>query len=202
MAYPYQEESNCYYNESKWLQTGACMCTRIDRNKIDRRIVNVTEFKKCLHRFVNLIYLVITEGILWGGLQVPYFYFLFSFILWYFAHSSSLKLYQAFSSIVLLTVPSNNRVINQIESSVNRNYYNQILNLDSEVDQNIYIYIYIYIYIFNNIDIYFPLRKYWIEIHSEPIRTILIHRDICIRANANHSEPIRETFCNSFDEKR
>ena len=47
-----------------------------------------------------------------------------------------------------------------------------------------------------------PWRKYRIGIHSEPIRTIPIHVDICIRANANHSEPIRKTFCNSFDEKR
>ena len=33
-------------------------------------------------------------------------------------------------------------------------------------------------------------RKYRIEIYSESLRTILIHSDICIRANANHSEPI------------
>ena len=46
-----------------------------------------------------------------------------------------------------------------------------------------------------------PWRKYRIGIHSEPIRTIPIHSDICIRANANHSERIRKTFCNSFDEK-
>ena len=45
-------------------------------------------------------------------------------------------------------------------------------------------------------------RKYQIGIHSEPIRTIPIHSDICIRANANHSEPIQKTFCKSFDEKR
>ena len=44
-------------------------------------------------------------------------------------------------------------------------------------------------------------RKYRIGIHSEPIRTIPIHSDICIRANANHSEPIRKTFCISFDKK-
>ena len=31
---------------------------------------------------------------------------------------------------------------------------------------------------------------------------IPIHSDICIRANANNSEPIRKTFCISFDEKR
>ena len=49
---------------------------------------------------------------------------------------------------------------------------------------------------------YHPWRKYRIGIHLEPIRTILIYSDICIRANANHSEPIRKTFCNSFDEKR
>ena len=39
-----------------------------------------------------------------------------------------------------------------------------------------------------------PWRKYRIGIHSEPIRTIPIHSDICIWANANHSEPIRKTF--------
>ena len=38
--------------------------------------------------------------------------------------------------------------------------------------------------------------------HSEPVRTIPIHSDICIRANANHSEPIRKTFCIWFDKKR
>ena len=47
-----------------------------------------------------------------------------------------------------------------------------------------------------------PWRKYRIGIHSEPIRTIPIHSDICIQANPNHSEPIRKMFCNSFDEKR
>ena len=45
-------------------------------------------------------------------------------------------------------------------------------------------------------------RKYQIEIHSESIRTIPIRFDICIRANANHSEPIQKTFCISFDEKQ
>ena len=34
-----------------------------------------------------------------------------------------------------------------------------------------------------------PWRKCRIEIHSESIRTFPIHSDICIRANANHSEP-------------
>ena len=34
----------------------------------------------------------------------------------------------------------------------------------------------------------------WIGTHSDPIRTIPIHSDICIRANANHSEPIRKTY--------
>ena len=34
-------------------------------------------------------------------------------------------------------------------------------------------------------------RKYRIGIHSRPIKTIPIHSDICIRANANHSETIR-----------
>ena len=38
--------------------------------------------------------------------------------------------------------------------------------------------------------------------YSNSIRTIPIHSDICIRANANHSEPIRKTFCISFDKKR
>ena len=46
-----------------------------------------------------------------------------------------------------------------------------------------------------------PWRKYRIGIHSEPIRTIPIHSDICIGANANHSEDIRKKFYNSFDEK-
>ena len=43
-------------------------------------------------------------------------------------------------------------------------------------------------------------RKYRIEIHSESIRTIPIHSDIYIQANANHSEQFRKTFCISFDE--
>ena len=47
-----------------------------------------------------------------------------------------------------------------------------------------------------------PWRKYRIGIHSEPIRTIPILSDICIQANANYSEPIRKTFCISFDKKR
>ena len=47
-----------------------------------------------------------------------------------------------------------------------------------------------------------PWRKYRLGIHSKPIRTIPIHSGICIRANKNHSEPIRKIFCNSFDEKR
>ena len=46
------------------------------------------------------------------------------------------------------------------------------------------------------------LIKYRIEIHSEPLRTIPIHSDIYIRANANHFEPIQKAFCISFDEKR
>ena len=45
-----------------------------------------------------------------------------------------------------------------------------------------------------------PWRKSRIEIHSESIRIIPIHSDICIRANSNYSEPIRKTFCISFDE--
>ena len=38
--------------------------------------------------------------------------------------------------------------------------------------------------------------------HSKPIKTIPINSYICIQANANNSEPIRKTFCISFDEKR
>ena len=49
---------------------------------------------------------------------------------------------------------------------------------------------------------YHPCRKYRIGIHSEAFRTIPIHSGICVRANANHSEKIRKTFYNSFDEKR
>ena len=37
------------------------------------------------------------------------------------------------------------------------------------------------------------------SIHFESIRTILIHSDICIRANANHSEPIWKTVKNQSD---
>ena len=48
----------------------------------------------------------------------------------------------------------------------------------------------------------YPGRKYRIGIYPEPIRTIPIHSNIYIWANANHSEPIRITFCISFDEKR
>ena len=47
-----------------------------------------------------------------------------------------------------------------------------------------------------------PWWKYRVEIHSKPIRTIPIYSDICIRTNANHSEPIRKTFCISFNAKR
>ena len=47
-----------------------------------------------------------------------------------------------------------------------------------------------------------PWGKYRIEIYSESIRTIPIHSDIFIRANASHSERIRKTFCISLDEKR
>ena len=61
---------------------------------------------------------------------------------------------------------------------------------------------YEFIRTFGNILIKIPWRKYRTEIHSESIRTIPIHFDICIRANANNSEPIRKTFCISFDEKR
>ena len=59
-----------------------------------------------------------------------------------------------------------------------------------------------YFYHIANIYSQLPWRKYRIEIHSESIRTIPNHSDICIRANANHSESIRKTFCISFDEKR
>ena len=48
----------------------------------------------------------------------------------------------------------------------------------------------------------YPWWKCQIKIHFEPIRTIPIHSYICIRANANHSEPIWTTFCILFDEKR
>ena len=47
-----------------------------------------------------------------------------------------------------------------------------------------------------------PSRKFRIGINSELIRTIPNYSDICIWANANQSEPIRETFCISFVEKR
>ena len=40
----------------------------------------------------------------------------------------------------------------------------------------------------------YPWQKCRIVIQSEPIRNIPIHSDICIRANVNHSEPIRKTF--------
>ena len=41
-----------------------------------------------------------------------------------------------------------------------------------------------------------PWRRYRIEIHSESIRTVPIHSNICIRGNANHSEPIRNQVFN------
>ena len=41
---------------------------------------------------------------------------------------------------------------------------------------------------------YEPWRKFQIGIHSEPIIIIPTHSDICMRANVNHSEPIRNTF--------
>ena len=47
-----------------------------------------------------------------------------------------------------------------------------------------------------------PWLKYRIKIDSESIRIIPIYCDICIRADANHSKLIRETFCISYDEKR
>ena len=46
-----------------------------------------------------------------------------------------------------------------------------------------------------------PWRKFRIGIHSESIRTIPNHSDICIRANASQSESIRKTFWISFVEK-
>ena len=46
------------------------------------------------------------------------------------------------------------------------------------------------------------VEKNKLQIHSESIRTISIHSDICIQDNANHSKPIRKTFRISFDEKR
>ena len=44
---------------------------------------------------------------------------------------------------------------------------------------------------------YYLWRKYRIEIHSESTRTIPIHSDICIRVNANNSEPIRNQVFNT-----
>ena len=43
-----------------------------------------------------------------------------------------------------------------------------------------------------------PGQKFRIGIHSEPIRTISIHSNICIRTNANYSESNRKKFCISF----
>ena len=40
------------------------------------------------------------------------------------------------------------------------------------------------------------------EIHSEPIRFIPIHSEICIRANPNSSDSIRRKFSISFDVNR
>ena len=47
-----------------------------------------------------------------------------------------------------------------------------------------------------------PWRKYRIEIHSERIRVIPRNFGICFRTLPSHSQPIRKTFCISFDEKR
>ena len=47
-----------------------------------------------------------------------------------------------------------------------------------------------------------PGQKFRIGIYSETIRTIPIHSDICIRATADHPEPIWKMFCTSFDEER
>ena len=44
-----------------------------------------------------------------------------------------------------------------------------------------------------------PGESIEIEIHFESIRTIPVHSDICIRANANHSEPIRKTAKNQSE---
>ena len=42
-----------------------------------------------------------------------------------------------------------------------------------------------------------PARKYRTEIHSESIRTIPIHSDICIRTNPKESEPNRNQVFNT-----
>ena len=42
-------------------------------------------------------------------------------------------------------------------------------------------------------------RRYRIGIYFEPIRTIPIHSDICIRANANHSDLIRSNCPNESE---
>ena len=45
------------------------------------------------------------------------------------------------------------------------------------------------------ISVFYLILQIRNEIHSESVRTISIHSDIYIRANANHSKPIRKTFC-------
>ena len=45
-------------------------------------------------------------------------------------------------------------------------------------------------------------QKYRIEIHSEPIRTIPIHSDICIRVNANHSYQSEKIFVSRLMKNR
>ena len=59
--------------------------------------------------------------------------------------------------------------------------------------KNFYFYLKKEIFIYDQTLKFFkhPWRKYRIGIHSEPIRTTPIHSDTCIRANANHSKPIR-----------
>ena len=47
------------------------------------------------------------------------------------------------------------------------------------------------------------MRKYRVGIQfDEQIRAISRHSGICFQTIPNYSEPIRKTFCISFDEKR
>ena len=50
--------------------------------------------------------------------------------------------------------------------------------------------------------IVYPFRKFRIEIHSEPIRTIRNQFEIWVRVNANQSRPIRKKFLILFAENR
>ena len=45
-------------------------------------------------------------------------------------------------------------------------------------------------------------QKFRIEIHSELIRFISIHSEICIHANPNSSDSIRKKFSVAFDVNR